>query len=423
MPATFRWKAPRRAPRRRGRADGPLAAAPTERTAAGSCAVPGESFRPSRRSTACAAAISSKAISRRHSSIIRAHLATTSGVCAAWSSTPSDTARKSSITGFASWRMAARIAVTVFCSGTKPADVPPTGDRYFGRPLRPDPVSWMKRAAHAAAACAMARPSVSKASDSAAVWKLPVDITTPSSANTSGLSPALSSSISTASGHDARRREARRGWTGRQRIDSGSCRVVGEGCASPSRSRRSFAAASWPNAGRAACSRGSRIGAVRAKSFHGQRSRLLGCGRGGKRVIGHQSAVTGGNGGGVDQRQPVLWRQLRRQPGRCKRLARRQATALGFRLALADQHPRQRRHQHQVAGADRAQRRHDRMHAGVQSPQPAPRKSRQRCRSRRRTALQRGKHHGADDLDRQADRRPRRCGLPEAAAGKRWRRR
>ena len=59
------------------------------------------------------------------------------------------------MTGFALWRIAARIAATVFCSGTKPAEAPPTGDRYLGRPCRPEPVSWMKRAALAAAACAI----------------------------------------------------------------------------------------------------------------------------------------------------------------------------------------------------------------------------------------------------------------------------
>lgn len=32
--------------------------------------------------------------------------------------------------------MAARIDVTAFCSGTKPADAPPTGDRYFDRAHR-----------------------------------------------------------------------------------------------------------------------------------------------------------------------------------------------------------------------------------------------------------------------------------------------
>ena len=173
------------------------------------------------------------------------------------------------------WRIAARIAATVFCSGTKPADAPPTGDRYFGRPLRPAPVSWMKRAALAAAACAMASPSVSKASASAAVWKLPVDITALSSASTSGLSAALLSSISTASRACSIAASSAPWIDGMQRIDSGSCNVVGAARAAGKQvaqlPRRLLLSGGGPGRLQARVE----DAAVGAESFHGQRAGLL----------------------------------------------------------------------------------------------------------------------------------------------------
>ena len=140
----------------------------------------------------------SSATSLRHRSRIAAVLATASGACVAWSSTPSETGTTSSTTGWAAWRMAASSAAAVFCSETKPAEAPPRRDRLRGRPLRPGPVSCVNRAAQATAAWPTARPSPSKARARAGPWKLPVEATKPSAATTSGLSAAEASSSSTA---------------------------------------------------------------------------------------------------------------------------------------------------------------------------------------------------------------------------------
>ena len=286
------------------------------------------------RSTACAAAISSKAIRCRHSSIIPAHLATASGVCVAWSSTPSDTGRKSSITGLALWRIAARIAVTVFCNGTKPADAPPTGDRYFGRPLRPAPVSWMKRAALAAAACAMARPSVSKAErqgcrveiagrhDGIVVGQHQRIVGGAVELGLDGVTRML----------DRREQRAvdRRHAADRQRIlQMSSARAV-----PPSSSSRNCCAASTcPAAGRAACRRGSRMLRLAPYPSMPSAAGLLLLAECRQCVSDDQRAMTGRHGGSIDQRQPVLGRERdRRKSGHRQRIAGRQSLApiLGF---------------------------------------------------------------------------------------------
>ena len=192
--------------------------------------------------------------------------------------------------------------MTVFCSGTKPADAPPTGDRYFGRPLRAAPVSWMKRAALAAAACAMASPSVSKASAIAAVWKLPVDITALSSASTSGLSAALLSSISTASRACSIAASSAPWIDGMQRIDSGSCNVVA--VAVPPRKQ----VAQLPR--RLLLSRGGpgclqarvEYAAIGAESLDRQRTGLLLLAERRERVAHRERAVADRAGGSVDQR-------------------------------------------------------------------------------------------------------------------------
>ena len=138
MPATSRWTARHRAPRHRrpsGRSS-PSGATSARTAWHGPCRCPPRAAglaagrpparRPSaRRRSAAATARSSRRIWR-----------SPAASALAWSSTPSETGRKSSMTGLALWRIAARMAATVFCSGTKPADAPPTGDRYLGRPLR-----------------------------------------------------------------------------------------------------------------------------------------------------------------------------------------------------------------------------------------------------------------------------------------------
>ena len=152
-----------------------------------------------------------------------------------------------------------------------------------------------------------------------------------------------------------------------QRIDSGSCSVVGA-AVPPSSNSRNCCAACFLSGGR---SRGlqARIedGAVGTVPFHGQRPGLLLLGECRQCVSDDQRAMADRDGGSVDERQPVLGRKLdRRKSGHRQRIAGWQSLAPILGLAFADQHAAKRRHQHEVAGADRAERRHDRMDAGVQ---------------------------------------------------------
>src|SRR6266567_2660405 len=78
-----------------------------------------------RKSTACAATSSSIAARKRRLSAITTLFAIACGVIGAWSSTASDTGRKSRLAGFAACRISLYNAVSVFCTVAKPECVGP----------------------------------------------------------------------------------------------------------------------------------------------------------------------------------------------------------------------------------------------------------------------------------------------------------
>ena len=101
-------------------------------------------------------------------------------------------------TGRARCRISASSAAAVFWAVAKPVRLPPRGVRNRGKSERPGDISFAIRNTAAAAAWEAASPRASKASATAVVSKLTVEIIAPSSTSTAGLSPAPSRSASTA---------------------------------------------------------------------------------------------------------------------------------------------------------------------------------------------------------------------------------
>ena len=110
------------------------------------------------------------------------------------------------------------------------------------------------------------------------------------------------------------------------------------------------------------------------------------------------------------------------RPRHRQRLGSRHAPALIVGFAFADQHAGKRRHQHQVAGADRAERRHHRMDAGIERIDQRDEDTRATGPNRRPPASQRGRTSSRARSRPARLRRPRRCGLQATGAGRRWRR-
>ena len=166
--ATGRPQAPgarRGADRRRGPAGGPRRAA----RPGGGCRRGARPCRCRGDGPASGRSPAPQPASRRRSTAARGRpsrrISTVSADCVAWSSTPSDTGKKSSMTGLASWRICAISAVTTLLHRHETSRGAADRREITRQAVAAAPVSWMKRAATAAAACAIARPSVSKASD------------------------------------------------------------------------------------------------------------------------------------------------------------------------------------------------------------------------------------------------------------------
>ena len=233
------------------------------------------------------------------------------------------------------------MAVTVFCSGTKPAEAPPSGRQIFRQAVAAEPGELDEACRAGGRGLGDGQPerlegkrqrrpcgncrSTGRAS---------------SSASTSGLSArAVELDLDDVPARGRSRREARRGSTACSGSTADLARWRRGSCAHASASAAQFLPlpASWPGAGRAACTRGSRIVRLAANAFHGQRCGLLLLAKRRQAVGRPRSApMTRGNRGGIDERQPVLGREYdRRRPAR-----REQRRPAGPRL---DTRPRRRR--------------------------------------------------------------------------------
>ena len=237
------------------------------------------------------------------------------------------------------------------------------------------------------------------------MWKLPVERISSSDASTSGLSPAPFSSGSRAAAEqverggeaavhlaDAAERERvleppRRPWL----REGSALEQLPEPCRAVRLPR------CGPRGGDACVDRGQ----ARAEALERERRRYLSGLEKLARVVQRERAARAGGRGRVDQRQAVLRRKLERsEPDPGERLARGQHLVAEPGLALPDQAEPDVGEHAEIAGADRAELRHDRLDPRVQQGDERLRDVGPRSRAAAGDPVRAHEHHRTDGVGR-----------------------
>ena len=173
-------------------------------------------------------------------------------------------------------------------------------------------------------------------------------------------------------------------------------------------------------AGRAACTRGIERTQVGAKPLERQRGRDVQRVERRHGIMDDQRRTADGRRVGADQRESVLRGERdRRKAGASQRFRARQDVALELGFAFAEQRQREMRKRREIGDADRADRRHARMHARVQQCDQRVEHRGRNTRAAHRHGSGTREHHRAHDVRRKrAARRPRRGRAPHEAGSR-----